>query len=55
MSVTLHKLTIKNFKGFAKLQPNEKIVTMDFLSSAKEVVSIFGEFIWGFCEWATDD
>lgn len=43
MSVTLHKLTIRNFKGFTKLEPNTKIITLDFLNSAKEVVSIFGE------------
>lgn len=44
MSMTLHKLKIKNFKGFTKLEPNTKIVTMDFLASAQEVVAIFGEY-----------
>lgn len=43
MSVTLHKLQIKNFKGFAKMEPNVKIITLDFLNSATEVVAIFGE------------
>lgn len=47
MSTTLPKLTVRNFKGFTKLEPNAKIVTMDFLNSAKEVVSIFGKSIKG--------
>lgn len=45
MSVTLHKLQIKNFKGFAKMEPNVKIITLDFLNSATEVVAIFGKYL----------
>lgn len=50
MSVTLHKLQIKKFKGFTKLEPDTKIITMDFLSSATEVVAIFGE-LWDFVKF----
>lgn len=54
MSVTLHKLQIKKFKGFTKLEPDTKIITMDFLSSATEVVAIFGE-LWDFVKFICEN
>ena len=43
MSSTVHKLNIRSFKGFKTPGENEKIVTLDFLNSAREVSAIFGE------------
>lgn len=44
MSSTVHKLNIRSFKGFKTPGENEKIVTLDFLNSAREVSAIFETF-----------